>query len=607
MSRFGFVGASYRSQSVLADSQTCMNWYLESIESGLGRGAYALYQTPGLNQLYNLGAAPVRGMDTFLGRTFCVAGTSLYELLAPNTAVNKTNWSTAANIPITSDGNPVSIAHGGTQLLIASAGNAYVFNLATNTLTQLPAATFDVSVIQVGYADGFFFALLANVAPTPWQINSSQSLDATTWEGTNFTEVTVFPDNPNGIFFNQRLMWVFGPKGIQPYSNTGDFPFPFDVIPGTYVENGLLAPFSMVRLDNSIFWLGADERGNGMVWRMNGFTPQRVSNHAIEFAMQSYATIADAVAFSYQDQGHSFYVISFPTANKTWVYDVATQQWHERGFFQNGIYTRHRAAFHTFNFGVHLVGDPTTGAVYQMAINIYSDFGNPIVRRRRAPHVSKELQYLSHKRLQVDAEVGIGPNLQGLAPATVLTLADSTSALWSVRIDDVGALKSVAGSSDYGEALYLNDPASNTSWKISIVPETGVPIPVSVPFAQYPGALTMVSATGLKQFTLTVRQVAPGIGQFVTNLLGIVGRGPLWTLRWSSDGGQTFSNGQARDGGQIGAYRRRLLWNRLGRARDRVYELEFSEACPARVIDAYLEAEGYEPAERLNKEIAKRA
>jgi hypothetical protein len=612
MGRFGFVGPSYRSQSVLADCQTCMNWYPEAIESGMGRSAMALYPTPGLNLLYQIGAAGMRGFCPPLqGRSFCVQGTSFVELLPPNAVPNFKNWSTVLGLPIPSDGNPVSMAGGGHQVLFASAGKAFVFDLNTNTLRAIdPSAGANLPIAQVSFCFAFFFAIVENASPTPWQLNASAPLDATTWNALSFAEeVEVFSNNPNGLLSAQTLLWTFSPDGIQPYSNTGDFPFPFDIIPGTYIENGLAAPASLAVLDNAPFWLGSDKRGNGMVWRANGFTPQRVSNHAVEYALQNYPTIADAVAFGYQDQGHSFYVLGLPTADKTWVYDVATQMWHERGYWNTvaGTYNRHRAAFHTFNFGMHLVGDYSTGNVYQMSINILTDFGNPIRRVRRAPHISKEFSRVTHGRLQVDAEVGIGPNLQGNQPPTTFILQDVNGSPWTVEISDLAALTVKAGGVDIPTNLYLNDPASNTSWQITVTP-LGELAPVPTTNLGYNGALRMISSSGEKLFVVAVRQVTPGIAQLDTFAQGIVGRGPLWTLKWSNDGAQTFSNGQSRDGARIGETKRRLVWNRLGSPLlDRVYELSISDAVPARVIDAYLDADGYEPQERLVKQAAKGA
>lgn len=633
MARFGFVGPSYRSQSILADCQTCMNWYLENIESGMGRSAAALYRTPGLQKLYDLAnpagpaeaygiggygigfyggpvsplaAGPVRGMVTVQGRTFVVSGAEFLEILKPNAFPNATGYG-----QVLSDGLPVSMAGGGNQVLIASAGSAYVFDLTKNTLVPVdPSAGANLPIAMVAWADGFFLALVENKAPTPWEINQSAVLDATTWSATNFAEVSVFADNPNCIFINQRLMWVFGPRGIQPYTNDGNFPFAFDVIPGTYIENGLAAPFSVAKLDNSLFWLGSDERGNGMVWKASGFTPQRVSNHAIEYALQSYSTIADAIAYAYQENGHSFYVLSFPTADKTWVFDAAaaTGQWHERGYWneQAGIFNRHRAAFHTFNFGIHLVGDCTQGIVHQQASSILSDNGNPIRRLRRAPHISKELKYTFHHRLQVDVEVGIG-TFQGNQPSTFLYVLDVLGNTWTIQVTDQGVISVTPGGAQSGKPLYLTDSASGTSWQITIN-SLGLLDPVPITFnSSVPVNLQAVSNTGNSLWILAVKQLVPGIAQVSATPQGIVQSGPKMTLRWSNDGAKTWSNGQARDCGATGNFRQRVLWNRLGRARDRVYEISVDAAVPWAIIDAYLDADGYEPSERLNKDLAKRA
>src|ERR1017187_9593421 len=130
MSRFGLVGPSYRSQSVNADCQTCLNLYIETIESGQGKGPLAQYSTPGLKAVYNLGSAPIRGIMTAQGRTFCVAGNSFMELLAPNAVPNP-----FIHGQVVSDGQPVSMASGPTQVLVASAGDLWCFQLVAGTTT----------------------------------------------------------------------------------------------------------------------------------------------------------------------------------------------------------------------------------------------------------------------------------------------------------------------------------------------------------------------------------------------------------------------------------------------------------------------------------------
>lgn len=610
MGRFNFIGSAYRSQSPLADCQTLVNWYEENIESGMGKSAKALYPVPGLNPLYTPGGPGVRGEVTFLGRSFAVIGTSLYELFAPNLAINVKNWSTAAGIPIASDGNTAFFIPGGHQLFIVSATLAYVFDLNANTLVTVdPSAGAGYPILQGAYAQASFFALVQTPNGAAYQINASNLLDATTWQGVNFTGVTDFPDQPNGIFVDDRnILWVSGPTGIQPYNNVGGFPFPFAPIEGAKIATGLAAAATMVAMDNSIFWLGQDARGSGVVWKANGFTPQRVSDHALEFALQGYQTLSDAYAYSYQDQGHTFYVLNLPTANATWAYDAATGKWARRGRWNpvKGSWDRWGGAYHTFNYGMHLVGDPSTGTIYQQSILTGTDNGNPIVRERTSPHINKEQKWIYINRVQADVEVGLA-NLQGQGVPTTIYLKDSANVEWGVQIDDVGVFDTARNAGDIPGTLFLNDPVSATSWQIQIS-TLGVLTPVAVTFnPSYPNVQQFVSSSGKSVFNLSVRQVAAGVGQIVTQQIGLFQRGPLWTLYWSRDGGQTFSPGLARDSGLLGSFMARVLWNRLGRARDWVFRIRYAEAAPARIIDLYADGDDFGPQERLVKQYAKSA
>ncbi|HUD64657.1 MAG TPA: hypothetical protein VMQ17_08770 [Candidatus Sulfotelmatobacter sp.] len=608
MSRFSFCGPSYASQSVSADCQICRNWYLEAVESQMGKSAFVLYPRPGLNLVYQLGGAPMRGETTVQGRTFAVQGTTLWELLAGG---GKTNRGAIA-----SDGLPVSLAGGGTQLLIASQQRAWVYDLKANTLTEV-TATIGLPVAQVAYFFGFFVALIAGQN----KLQASAANDATTWPGASFTGVQNFTEPPIALFVDHEQLWVLGPKGIQPYYNSGNFPFPFDAIQGGYIENGLGAAAAIAKADNSLFWLDASERGNAMIRRANGFVPVRVSNHAIEFAMQSYATIADCVAFSYQDQGHERVVFSFPTAGKTWEYDAATGQWNEPAYWDTklGKFTQHRAMFHTFNFGMHLVGDPTTGNVYQMAIptlvgatyQFVTDNNNPIRRVRRAPHISQEQEWIFHSQLQVDVETGLGPvpPLQGTGTPTTFYLADSSGAIWALTVNDIGILQTtpaLAGASP--GLLFMNDPVAGTSWQV-VVSTLGVLQAAPVTFnGNNQNVQVMVSSTGQTVWNFFVTDVGGGHAVLKTQETGIFARGPQMMMRFSNDGAHTFSQEQWVDCGQAGEFTKRAIWRRLGKARDRVYEIAVTDPIPWRIIDAYLKASpGYGPSERLPKELAKRA
>lgn len=177
------------------------------------------------------------------------------------------------------------------------------------------------------------------------------------------------------------------------------------------MEQGMASRNSAVRLDNSVFWIGADERGGGIAWRANGYTPQRVSNHAVEWAWLQYATISDAIGYSWQWSGHAFWYLYFPTAKKCWEYDCATGQWHERTSYNpvNRQFEAYHSQCHIFANGMHLIGDWSTGNIYKLSADAFTENGAAIQRVRDSAYIFREARWINHSQVQIDVEVGLGP------------------------------------------------------------------------------------------------------------------------------------------------------------------------------------------------------
>ena len=397
MARFGFNGGSYTSLSPNVAANRAINWYCESVEDPSGKTAIAMYPSPGLAIFASGLSGPPRGGFQFNGRAFAVAGSNLYEFFSSAPPINRGM--------VSRDANPVYFAGGPDQILFCSAGVAYVFTLSTNALAPVNAVQLQpLPVARVAYVDGFFVILYANSG----KFQYSSPDDATTWDLLNTAIVSVYPDNVVGMVVNYRELIFFGNKQSQAYYDSGNI-FTFDVDTSGFIEQGCGAGDSITKLDNAIFFIEGSDRGQGIAYRLNGFAPQRVSNHAVETAWAKYPKISDAIGYAFEDQGHNFWHIYFPSANASWRYDVATGLWHEVGFWNGQAFDAHRSRCHFFAFGQHLVGDWKTGTIYSMSINNVQDFGNPIVRERRAPHVSSEQEWIFHNSLQLDLETGLGP------------------------------------------------------------------------------------------------------------------------------------------------------------------------------------------------------
>jgi hypothetical protein len=271
--------------------------------------------------------------------------------------------------------------------------------------------------LSAQYSDGYFIVQFSGNN----KFQMSAILDGTTWPGIQVNAVSVFPENIVGIIVLHRELWVFGSQHAQPYSDTGSLEI-FDVIPGALVETGLAATFGLSVVDNTVFWIGEDIRGGRQAWRANGYTPQRISNHAVETALSSYtaAQIASLVSYSYQDGGHLFWVLYIPGTDCSWVFDVAENLWHKRAEWlpATGTYGPHRSWNHVWAFGKHLVGDWQTGTIWEMklaydsgggAYAFVTDNGSTIRRLRRSPTIVEEMQWIPHAELTVDFAPGLGP------------------------------------------------------------------------------------------------------------------------------------------------------------------------------------------------------
>jgi hypothetical protein len=496
------LGSSYVARSVNAADSRMVNLFPEMVPEA-GKEPAFLSRAPGLRLLASLGDGPVRGLWQYGGYGYAVSGTNFYRV--------SSSWAVTLLGTVLGSG-PVSMSDNGNQLFIACNGPSYIYNSSTSVFQQITDPDFP-GAVTVGYLDGYF---VFN-EPNSQKVWVTSLLEGTQVDPLDFASAEGSPDGLVSLIIDHREAWLFGTNSVEVWYDAGNADFPLARIQGAFNEIGCAAAYSVAKLDNGIFWLGSDARGNGIVYRANGYTGQRISTHAVEWQIQQYGDISDAVAYTYQQDGHAFYVLVFPSANTTWVYDVATQAWHERAGFSNGQFTRHRSNCQ-MNFGGEIVvGDYANGNIYAFDLNVYSDNGDiqKWLRSWRAlPTGQNNLNRTAHHSLQLDCESGVG--LDG---------------------NDVSTL--------------LN--SLNTESGLALLAESGTTILVSVSTVQ--------------------------------------GTDPQVMLRWSDDGGHTWSNEHWRNMGRIGEYGRRVLWRRLGmtmKLRDRVYEVSGTDPVKIAIMGAEL-------------------
>ena len=541
------LGGTYVARSVNAADARMVNLFPEAIPEG-GKEPGFLNRAPGLKLLANMGDGPIRGLWQFGGYGYAVSGEVLYRI--------DSIWNVNLIGTVAGSSGPVSMSDNGTQLFIACNGPSFIYNSLTLQFKQIDDSDFP-GAVTVGYLDGYF---VFN-EPNSQRLWITQLLDGTSIDPLDFASAEGSPDGLVSILIDHREAWLFGTNSVEVWYDSGATDFPLTPVQGAFNEVGCIAAFSVAKLDNGIFWLGADARGKGIVYRANGYTAQRVSTHAVEWQIQQYGNLSDAIAYTYQQDGHSFYVLIFPSANTTWVFDVATSLWHERAAFINGSFTRHRSNCQMSFSNEVVVGDHELGNIYAFDLDVFSDAGaaQKWLRSWRAlPTGMNDLKRSAHHSLQLDAETGAVSN-SFTTPVVIIDV--------SVPNEDL-----LAENGDFLVWEYVDPPVNDV-----ILTESGEQL------VQEDGGqlvIEFITAIGGKILIEQSQETSTA-------------KDPQVMLRWSDDGGHTWSNEHWRSMGLVGQWGRRVIWRRLGmtlKLRDRVYEVSGTDPIKIAIMGAELTA-----------------
>jgi hypothetical protein len=622
MPDFGFVGAAYEAPSIYQDAQECINFYpeVDPTKAQGERGVVALYPTPGLETVAILpNQEEVRGIRTLSGGTqvVTVCGDFAYVMESDYTPkmIGQLNTSTGI-VGIVDNGVNVYIVDNSyryTWFISNPSSAIFTGSISTTTLTVTSVLSGTIAVGQAIFGQGIAQNTVITALGTgsggvgTYTISDSQSVASTTInsvaapaivtgdisgttltvsavtsgtlkigqtiEGSGVTDGTIIkafgtgsggagtytvsasqtvssttiyalnwtvlpstdgafegggtvditdnyfvynkpdsqlwaasdllspitdplsfaskdgsPDDLVSIIVDRREVYLLGEMSSEVWIDSGAVPFPFTRIPGTSTQQGIAAQWSMSRMGNSFAYVSKNNRGEAMVVRMNGYFPERISTHAVETTLVNQ-NVSNAVAWTYQLEGHEVYVVSFPSIGEnglTWAYDNTTGLWHKWLYRNNqNQFERHRGNCCAFFNQQVLVGDYENGKIYQLGRNYYTDDGQPIRRIRRAPHLVSDLQRQYFHELQIQFQPGVGLST----------------------------------------------------------------------------------------------------GQ---------GEDPQAMLRWSNDGGSTWSNEYWTSIGKQGKYQNRAIWRRLGWSRDKIFEVSISDPVKAVIVSANLKAEAGE-------------
>lgn len=398
-----FARHSHQGRAETTSTQRLINMYAERTPPD-DKTQTNLIGTPGLTLFATVGTGPIFGMHKLGNLVYVVSNNEVYTLNSAGTSVLLGT--------IGSVSSKVSMSNNFTQVVIVIPGSAgYI--ATSSTLTQIidgdfptpdTVTTLDDFTIVNKNASGQFF--------------SSDQSDASSWAALNFATAEGESDDLVAVFTLRKELWLFGEDTTEVWYNSGVGTFPFKPIQGAFIQRGCAARLSIAKDDNTLFWLGDDK----IFYKAAGYAPQRISTHAIEEQIRQFTTISDATSFVYTEDGHKFICWAFPTEKRNFVYDVATQMWHERGSFEK---TQWKAATFVKAFSKNLVGDFENGKIYELDLDKFTDDGLTIQRTMISPVLYSNTMRGIHDRFRLDMEPGIGLITgQGSDPQAMLQFSD---------------------------------------------------------------------------------------------------------------------------------------------------------------------------------------
>lgn len=450
-----FGVGTYKHRSLPLSAQRMVNCYLEPAapKSKTLAAVIAAYGTRTWGTAGSAGQ-PCRGGKVINGVPYAVIGPALYSFSSSGTATL---------LGTVSGSGSVIIAGDGVKMMIVTDSTDYFYNgttVAAISDTDYPGSDW------VENLDGYYCVSIDG------ELHVSANRDPSDWDALDFATAEKYPDDiVRGIADHNELI-LFGRESGEAWYDSGDADFPLTKVPSGDFEVGIYTKDACAKADNTVFFLGHD----GVMYRLNGYTPLRVSTHAVEQAVED-ATDKNFKCFSWKESGHEF--VSLTCTEFTLIYDVSSGLWHNRESFG---YDYWRAAFVLLAYNKLLVGDSLSNAIGELNADTFTEYGNTLRLSCVSGSVSKDNKRVRHSRLELVFEQGVG---------------------------------------------------------------------------------------------LTSGQ----------------GSDPQIMLRWSDDGGRTWSNEVWRSLGAIGAFKTQACWNRLGQAKDRVYEYAISDPVRRTLIQATTEVE----------------
>lgn len=391
-----------------ASSAKLVNCFIEQLPPDAKTPA-ALLRAPGITGDTTIGNGPIYGMHSGLDLMFVVSGESLYKV---TDSLSSTLLGSVGGASLTS----IDMANNTDSVVVVNTPHAYYWD--GTTFGQITDADFTSrGATDVEFCDNWILF----IEPNSGRLFGADLGTVTDFDALNFVTAEGSPDNLVGMKVDHRQVILFGTDSVEIFENTGAAGFPFERAINGFIEMGCLNGRTIAKQDNSVFWLASDFT----IRKLDGITPIRASTHSIEQELKS-VTLTDGKAFTYTQEGHLFYVLTFPET--TMVLDITTGEWAHRKSYG---YDYWQAKNHVQAFNNQYVGSSIDNKIGYLNTTDYDEWGGVQVMEWTYQPIYAEGQLAFHDRLEIIMETGVGLSTgQGSDPTVILSYSNDGGITW---------------------------------------------------------------------------------------------------------------------------------------------------------------------------------
>ena len=443
-----------------------MNCFYDTRKDG-DKNAAILRGTPGLKLWTTVPSSPIRGWHVVAGVLYVVAGSYLYSYS------DSTGFFTNLGTITTSSAGYVSMDDNVNQLGIVDGVGLWVYTLISGAYKQYPTAgnfgqvTTDANTPNgaktITFLSGYTIVEKPNTLFVYISAPSSATDDMTNWTNvSSLPNYVIKNDSSDPVLavdsFNGMIV-VWGTNSIEYFQNAGTSPNPFARVTGGSQTWGLAAIWSRQIISNSMIFLGQNPQGGTQVMMLQGYAPERVSNSDIENIISSFSTYSDAIAISYMLDGHPMYQLTFPSADRSFLFDASTKAWQEASSGVLKPYGRHLANLSEVYEGFNIVADLTSANIYQFDVNTYTDNGAPIKRMVVTKHINDGGNLMAISEILLDMETGVGlQSGQGSNPQLMMEVSTDGGRTWTQqRWTSIGTIGTYLARANYRRVGFGRD------------------------------------------------------------------------------------------------------------------------------------------------------